>query len=238
MGLFTESLNKLFMYLQQTREKGRLQEHIHECPAAWPEKRSLVLQEDTAVELGSEKGSLFMIAWTQEGDLLHNGRVSILGEDIAGAGERKMPLGQIVLVCGQFADEYETYRDLLDVVFDTRPEGVSLRVWPDQQKIWCRVSKEALEGGFTLQGYGAALINNMTSQPFVEAAEVIFITGEEDLEQLKPLSDKVGSVLEALVKMYEEMDFDCDNCDYNEICEEVERLRQIRESLRKERDEA
>ena len=38
-----------------------------------------------------------------------------------------------------------------------------------------------------------------------------------------------------MIKMYEEMNFDCETCEYVEVCEEVVELKQIRERLKEER---
>lgn len=237
MGLFKEPLDKLAAYLENARTRGALREYDYNRFSVWPEKPSLVLQEDTAVELGSSASSLFMILWTKNPGVLRPGRISVVGPDPSESGREKLPFAQIVIVKGKFDDEYETYRDLRDAVFDARPEGVSVRIWPDRQKVWCRISRDALDRGFNLLRYGSTLINRLSKIRAVEESEVIFVTGStDDLAHLSPVSDKANDIVEALIRMYEEMNFDCETCEYNDICEEVEALREIRDRLREERN--
>lgn len=237
MGLFREPLQKILSYRQRLQVGGKVREFDYNRFLIWPEKKSLVLQEDTLVELGSSSGSLFLILWTGErGAALQPGRISLVGPDVNEVGAGRIPFIQIVLIQGQFEDEYETYQELRDLIFDTRPEGISTRIWPDRQKIWCRISKGALAQGFNLIRYGNTLMKNLYSLEGVAAAEILFITGvTEEQEELRATAEKVQEVVEALIKMYEEMNFDCEDCEYNEVCAEVTTLRDIRERLRKER---
>ena len=237
MGLFREPLQKILSLRDRVRAGGKIREFDYNRSAAWPEKKSLVLQEDTLVELGSSSGSLFLILWTgKSGALLQPGRISLVGPDVSEIGEKTIPFIQIVLVQGKFEDEYETYRELRDLIYDTRPEGISTRIWPDRQRIWCRISKEAVAQGFSLIRYGNTLIKNLNRLKGVGGAEILFITEVmEEQEELRLTAGKVREVVEALIKMYEEMNFDCSDCEYNEVCAEVTTLRDIRERLRKER---
>ncbi|NMD43660.1 MAG: hypothetical protein GYA86_10210 [Firmicutes bacterium] len=237
MGLFREPLQQILSYCDHARAAGELREFEHSRFMLWPEKKSLVLQDDTQIELGSSTASLFLILWTGEKSAaLEHGRISLIGPDLGEVDEARIPFIQIVLIKGQFEDEYETYRELRDIIFDTRPEGVSTRIWPDRQKIWCRVSKEAMAQGFNLIRYGNTLIKNLKGLKGVDAAEILFITGAAGAqEQLRTIAERVQGIVEALLKMYEEMNFDCEDCEYNEVCAEVTTLRDIRERLRKER---
>lgn len=237
MGLFDDPLNKLSSYLENVRGGGTLREYEYNRFAAWSEKNSLVLQDNTAIELGSSGTSLFMIMWTDKPGLLRPNRISLIGPDITEADQPRIPFAKIVLVRGRFDDQYESYRDLRDAVFDTKPEGVSTRIWPDRQKIWCRVSTEAVDSGFNLERYGATLIKRLNDLETVEESEVIFVTGAPEMKLLAPVAEKVRDIVEALIKMYEEMNFDCEDCEYIDVCEEVEGLREIRERLRKEREQ-
>ncbi len=239
MGLFKDPLDTLTSYLESARNRGSLREYDYNPFAAWAEKPSLVLQENTAVELGSSSNSLFMILWTGRRDLLSPNRITIIGPDITEVGQTRIPFAKIVLVRGNFDDEYETYRDLRDAIFDTKLQGVSTRIWPDRQKIWCRISREAMDKDFDLVRYGSTLIKNLNNLEAVEESQVIFVTQlTGELEQLKPMAEKAQDIVEALIKMYEEMNFDCEDCEYNEVCEEVEGLREIRERLREERKQS
>ena len=237
MSLFKEPIEKIDKIIMEASDKDILKRSDYNRFAVWPEKQSLVLQDDTLLELGSASSSLFMILWTGQGEKLSRYGVSIVGNDLSDVKDKRIPFAQIILIEGDFEDQYESYRDLRDVIFDTKPEGVSARIWPDRQKIWCRVSKEAAENGFTLEGYGNTLLKKLQDVKSVKGAEVIFITDAlQEMKSLIKVSEKVHDIVEALIKMYEEMNFDCDDCEYIDVCEEVAGLREIRERLRRERE--
>ncbi len=237
MELFKEPLNHLSAYLQEAGGRNVLRQICGDPFSAWPEQSSLVLQEDTAVELGGAGGSLFMILWTGQAGVIRPGRISLIGPDLTETAQVKFPFTQIVLVRGAYQDEYQTYQDLRDTVFDTRLKGVSTRVWPDRQKVWCRVSREAMGQGFNLMRYGCTLLKRLNNLPSVEEAEVIFSTeAVNEKSLLAPVADKVQDIVEALLKMYEELNFDCESCEYNEVCEEVAGLKEIHQRLQKERE--
>jgi len=114
--------------------------------------------------------------------------------------------------------------------------GFMTRVFPGRQSIWCRVSKEAMAAGFNAQILGSSLIQAMKKLDFVNTAEVILVTASKaEVDKLSEAADKVLDIVEALIKMYEEMNFDCEECEYVEVCDEVVELRQIRERLKGER---
>ncbi|MFY9114722.1 MAG: hypothetical protein WAO23_05730 [Dethiobacteria bacterium] len=237
MTLFDNLLENLAVYLDDARSRGSLRETGYNVYSAWPEKNSLVLQENTAVELGSSNLSQFLIMWTNRRGVIKPNRISLVGFDLTEVETAaRIPFAQIVLVNGNFEDDYDTYRDLRDVVFDIKPEGVSIRIRPDQQKIWCRISNDALEKGFSLVRYGSTLIKKLGHNKRIKGCEVIFITGStEELDRLSLISNRVQDTVEALVKMYEEMNFDCESCEYSDVCDEVAGLREIRDRLQKER---
>jgi CO dehydrogenase/acetyl-CoA synthase beta subunit len=237
MELFKEPLEHLSAYLQDAGGRKVLREFYSDPFSAWPEQSSLVLQEDTALELGGAGGSLFMILWTGQGGVIRPGRISLVGPDLVETAANKLPFTQIVLVRGAFQDEYATYRDLRDTVFDTRLKGISTRVWPDRQKVWCRVSREALGQGFNLMRYGCTLLKRLYSLPSVQEAEIIFATEALNKGPLTAVAEKVQDMVEALLMIYEENDFDCESCEYSEICEEVAGLKEIHQRLQKEREQ-
>ncbi len=237
MSLFKEPMGKIDEIIRKCEGKNILHRTDFNRFAVWPEKQSMVLQDDTIIELGSASTSLFMILWTGEGEKLSRYGITVLGNDLDKVKDKRIPFAQVILIDGDFHDQYDSYRDLRDVIFDTRPEGVSVRIWPDRQKVWCRVSKDAAEKGFTLERYGNTLINKLQSIKAVKGAEVIFITdAPEEMKELMGVSEKVHDIVEALIKMYEEMNYDCEDCEYIEVCEEVAGLREIRERLRRERE--
>ncbi|MGM0689032.1 MAG: hypothetical protein ACQESO_05555 [Bacillota bacterium] len=237
MNLFSEPIGYLREYLAHAAQRKAVQSLNYSPFLTWPEGSSLVLQENTAIELGGSEKSLLMILWTGQAGIVSPGCISLAGHDLTETDQSRLPFTQVIMVRGDFGDEYETYQVLQDTLFDTRLQGISTRFWPDRQKVWNRVSSEALAGGFNLMRYGGTLLKKLQTLPTVKEAEVIFST-ESPLDQglLAPAARKTQEIMETLLKIYEELNFDCESCEYKEVCAEVADLKEIHRRLHGERD--
>ena len=198
----------------------------------------VILSEDTGLELGSP-GTLSrsLLLW-DPGEGVADGRITLVGPDFPEAASPSLPFAQVVMAGGEFSDEYDCYRELRDATYNLKLRGFMTRTFPGRQSIWCRVSKETLAAGFSAQILGSSLIQALRRLEFVRSAEVLLVTASRDeVERLASPADKVLDIVEALIKMYEEMNFDCDTCEYLEVCDSVVELRQIRDRLQAERGE-
>ncbi|MFH1149388.1 MAG: hypothetical protein V1748_02825 [Actinomycetota bacterium] len=231
MGLFDEQIKQIRGFVDELSGEGRLRT-LGRREVPWPRAYSLVLQEDTGLELGNPSGaSLSILAWGEPSEI-SEGRVSLVGPDVAEAGGGSIPFGQVVLVGGEFDNEYDSFRDIRDAVYDTHLDGFSVRTLPSRQTVWCRVSTEARDGGFSLADLGAALIEELKTVEPVSCAEVLFVTsGRDDVERLAEPARGAQRVIEAMMKMYQEANFDCETCEYKEVCDSVMDLKKIRDRL-------
>ena len=58
-----------------------------------------------------------------------------------------------------------------------------------------------------------------------------FVTSSvDDITELQETAGRVGRIISAMNKMLEEMAFDCDECEYVDVCDEVEELGKMRAS--------
>ncbi len=66
----------------------------------------------------------------------------------------------------------------------------------------------------------------------VTGAEVLFVPSSvAEVERLDTAASGARRIIEALMKMYEEKNFDCETCEYKDVCDEVMDLKKIRERL-------
>jgi CO dehydrogenase/acetyl-CoA synthase beta subunit len=232
MALFEEQLNEIMQQADAWRADGLARELSFEGREPWPEGPSLVLEEDTALELGNPAvASLSVLLWSEE-DGVEDGRITLVGPDVAETTETSIPFAQVVVVSGRFENEYESYRDIRDAVYDTRLEGFSTRTMPSKQSLWCRVSSDAAGRGFSLADLGASLIEALKELDEVEAAEVMFITSSaEHVKSLTPAARGAQRVVDALMMMYQEDNYDCETCEYQDVCDTVMDLKKIRQRL-------
>jgi acetyl-CoA decarbonylase/synthase complex subunit beta len=232
MGLFDQPVSEILRYIERKYASGRAREMPFTSVFPLSGSRQVILSEDTGMELGNPKtSSRSLLLWDTEGRI-EDGRITLVGPDFPEAGSSSLPFAQVVLVGGNFKDEYDCYRDLRDAIYNIRLRGFMTRVLPGRQSIWCRISKEAMASRFSAQILGSALIQAIKGLDFVDRAEVLLVTSSrEEVEELAAPADMVLDIVEALAKMYEEMNFDCESCEYVEVCDSVSELRRIRDRL-------
>lgn len=232
MGLFDDPISQVRAFLNR--------QSIDRVDAAdvdpWPVGASLILQEDTALELGNPGiGSISILAWTDSKSVC-DGVISRIGPDLDKMEKPSVALAQVLLVAGAPEEPLAGYQDLRDAVLDTRLEGFMTRSLPSRQTVWCRVGHQARDRGFRLAHLGAALIGALRTVPFVTKAEAIFVTADTaSVAELKPAADLVGRIVGAMRKMSEEPRHDCESCEYWDVCKTVEELQKLRKQRQEER---
>ena len=86
------------------------------------------------------------------------------------------------------------------------------------------------------QNLNLLFLKKLKELNYVSGAEVFFVTSSsEDVRKLKKPGDRFMRYISAMTKMTEEMDFDCESCEYQEVCSEAEELQDMRKSLIKSR---
>jgi CO dehydrogenase/acetyl-CoA synthase beta subunit len=232
MALFEEQLTEVRNLLEAWRGSGSARDFDCAGREPWPDGPSLVLEEETAIELGNPSvASISMLLWSESGGV-EDGTVTLVGSDVAEAAGGSLPFGQVVIAGGRFPDEYESYRDVRDAVYDTRLEGFSVRTMPSRQSVWCRVSRDAAGRGFSLVDLGAALIDSLKGLDEVSEAQVVFVTaGVDEVKKLAGAAAGAQRIVDAMMKMYQEENFDCETCEYQDVCDTVMDLKKIRQKL-------
>ena len=239
MGLFDNHLERVRSFLTARTGQADLAVFQAAGDINWPSggNSNLVLSSDTAVELGSPKtAATSFLLWSDRTDLVRHGRISLVGPDIPRETRPLTPFGKAVMIQVSGFDEnnsYDRYREMELVKYDISLAGYMMRAVSQYQREWSRVSKKAVEDGFSLSLLGSALINELMKKPYVHAVEVVFVTsGIEDVLALKSIGDEAGEIIGAMNKMVEEMDFDCDACEFSPVCDEVSELRNMRQAMK------
>ncbi len=239
--MFTGYVQEIEMMLATDGFESGIAQHAFDADASWPRQtRQIVLAQDTAVELGApDIGSVAFMLWSETPNLVHNGRISVVGPEIS--SDRPMvPFGKVVLVYGHgFTEEnaYSRFQELERIKYHLDLAGYMLHAVPQENKEWARVSNAAMAQGFSLQAIGNEIIRDYSQVSYVDAVEVVLMaSGAEDVERLRPMGDKVGRTLRAMNKMKEHLEYDCANCGFSDVCSEVDGLRQMhrKQSLEKE----
>ena len=195
----------------------------------------VILKEDTFVELGSPKtASSAFVLWTENLDLVNDELITLIGPDIREANGGYLPFGQIVLVGGTEIKP-KHYRKLKEFQYVDNLEGYMVRAVPQRQRVWSRVSKAAVEKGFSIETLGGALISNFKSIPQVDKVEVVFVTSsEKDVRELGRIAEDVWNVWRRSEKAIPKRavpEYNCATCENLEICEEIWKMLQLRKGI-------
>jgi CO dehydrogenase/acetyl-CoA synthase beta subunit len=205
---------------------------------SWPAggDRNIVLEGDVAVELGSPRTeSASGILWTEDEGIVKDGRICLSGPEIADAPSMS-PFGKVVLLQVEgFTEDnaYDRYLELEDVRYSLDLKGYMLRATSQYMREWLRISKWAKTRGLSFDKLGSHLISGYKNKPWVRAVEIIFVTSSaDDVRRLKTILEPSARMIGAMNKMATEMNLECAECDYKDVCDESDILKTMRDKLR------
>lgn len=240
MGLFDKSYREITDFLESRRNAGKLAEYRHTHNPRWPceKNRNLVLGPDTAVELGNpaDESASFLL-WVNDPGLLTNGRISVVGPDLPQLKGQQVSFGRVVVVGGSDFDadnSFERHREMELLRYDIHLKGYMMRAVSQYGREWSRVSREAVDNGFSFAVLGGAMIDAYLQLAYVQSVEVLFVTtGRDDVMALRQIAGGVSGIIGAMNKMAAEMSFDCDTCEYTAVCGDVAELRAMHRTLQR-----
>ena len=205
-------------------------------PAGGP--RNIVLSDDVGVELGNPQDtSLACVLWSSDIKAINDGAFTLVGPDLAESAGKTLPFGKVVLVGVEGFNEdniYERCMELDHLRYGIDLDGFMLRAVSQHQREWCRISRAALKRGFSAGHLAAVLMKMLKNISYVRSAEIVFLTSSAaDIKKLREIVNPAVRLIAAMDKMAGEMDFDCDTCEYDDVCDEAEGLRGMRERAMK-----
>ncbi len=237
--MFDKDIDAIKAFLKARDKDGKFSELSYKDGVAWPDGggRNIIFKEDVGIELGNPAiGSLSFLVWTEDSERISDGRISVVGPDLFASNTKNLPFAKIILANVHGFDKnnaFERYRELESIRYDVDLKGYMMKGMSQYQREWSRISKEAIKNGFSFQHLGNTLLRKFREKDYVDGAEAIFVTSsKEDVLELKDVSVRVGRVINAMNKMLEEMSLDCDSCEYEDVCDEVRELKEMRDSLK------
>lgn len=207
-----------------------------EPPDCWPDagKNNLVLRGDMAFELGGgDLPAVGCTAVTADRNLVGEDEILLYGRPLADLS-RDVPYARIALVrvgedsLGEGAALYNAIKRIEYTRYHVNPKGFMMRVSAIQKRESVRVGSKALEQGLDFARAGSLMLASLHENPNIQAARLIFINREDfPYEKLKEARDKADRITEALDHMMKNVIMDCGACHLQEVCDEVEGLREL-----------
>ena len=254
MTAFDDHIRQVAAFVATMRRQGRpvrqftLPRGVDELCAGLPiqvgagANRGIILRSETFVELGNpDAGSCGFGLWTENPSLLEDGRVTLVGPDIAESPLGSLPFGQVVMVGGAgLTDDDQPAIGQAQIVAD-QIEGYMVR--SSSRNIWSRVSKPVGARGFSFDTLARALMFLIKSAvPRVDAVEIVFVTSSKgDVLTLNETAESALAIGRAALKEHWKArgyDLDCDlhcgSCHDKTVCDDIRKVLATR--LRKEKD--
>ena len=197
---------------------------------AWPlaEKNPFIMERDTAVELGGYPKESVNLIVSSSGPLPAEDLTVI---ESAADGTNHISFGRVVfLQTEEISDEqvYEFQQAVQLADLRLKLQDAMTRTSSRQYQMNLRIGKKAAENGLDLDAMARSVQQHFLQIPQVKKAAVFLIAGESSLyRELLPVAEKVKDVTVALNTMFDGIDMDCGSCSLNEICDEVEGLREL-----------
>jgi hypothetical protein len=160
-----------------------------------------------------------------------------MGPDIGELAGKHAALAKILFVAPSGITEenaYDLYLDASLSRLDISLKGYMIRASSQLQRERCRVSREALLSGISFAHIGAAEIHAAKRLPFMAAAEIAVVTASaSDVAAFSPLAFRAERIASALCKLSQEIDHECETCDFTDLCSSLSGLKRLRTERQK-----
>ncbi len=204
--------------------------------ANWPtvDDRSMILRSDMAYELGSGNlPGIGLTLITDSQELLPEDGLFLVGDDLPDISKDNS-FGRVTVLRvepGLLKEGdalYKAIRNLEYTRYHFYPEGFMMRVSASKSKENVRISKDALKKGLTFEKTGRQMMDAFKSHKGVQAVSMTYITAPDfPFEKLMNLQKKAEAITKAIDHIGAGAIMDCNACNLQPVCDEVEGLREL-----------
>lgn len=207
----------------------------------YEEFKEIILQDDTKLELGGADQKSFSLVYPiEELDLVDNGKITLIGPEIKGISNKTIDFGLFLLIgvdnlSENSFDEFKSLNFISNGI-----EGFMIRTIP--RRFWCRLSKSIINKfSFEFLGNAIMFLYQQKFTDVIKSMEIIFINSNPELiESFIDMTSSIRADIEQKwrrkVKEWKrrvdcDFDWDCNECPYYDICEDVKEVLEKREVL-------
>ncbi|MBR1571953.1 MAG: carbon monoxide dehydrogenase [Lachnospiraceae bacterium] len=197
-------------------------------------KAKMILRSEMAYELGGEKlPAIGCTIVTTSTELVPQDEIILIGPDISEI-KQDQPYARITFVrtdesaMGQGDELYNAIHRIEYFRYHVFPEGFMMRVSAASERECVRVGSEAIDKGLDFTKIGNFMIDALHVHKDVQAVKVIFVTlPEADYEGLRENQRMTKKITDTIDHMLKDVNMDCHSCSLQEVCEEVEGMREL-----------
>ena len=211
--------------------------------AAWEDvgDHNLILRSDMAYELGGGTyPAVSTMAVTADTSFVEEDGVYLIGPNL-GEITADTPYARIALVrvdadgMGDGNALYNAIRKIEYVRYHINPKGYMTRISASNGREPVRVGKEALSEGLDFAKVGKLFLDKYHENPHIQAVKLIFVTLPEfDYKSLGTLATQCESITGTIDHIFKNVMMDCKSCSLQQVCDEVEGLRELHFASMKE----
>ena len=211
--------------------------------AAWEDvgDHNLILRSDMAYELGGgTHPAVSVMAVTADTSFGEEDGVYLIGPNL-GEITADTPYARIALVrvdadgMGDGNALYNAIRKIEYVRYHINPKGYMTRISASNGREPVRVGKEALSEGLDFAKVGKLFLDKYHENPHIQAVKLIFVTLPEfDYKSLGTLATQCESITGTIDHIFKNVMMDCKSCSLQQVCDEVEGLRELHFASMKE----
>ena len=195
-------------------------------------QNEMVLRSDMAYELGSQYFYALSSTFITDSLEVEEG-IYLLGDDLSNIKEdRNYARISIIKVkentLGEGNNLYNAVKAIDNIKYHIRPLGYMMRVSSINKRESVRVSKEAIKKGISFSDVGNQMMQLYKKNKMIEAVKIIFINLESfDYKTLESYSKEESKITKAIDHMLSNTLMDCHSCNLEEVCNEVEGLKEL-----------
>jgi len=183
--------------------------------------QQMIFKDETGAQLGGPYGSLSLACIYND---VVDGRLTLIGDE---KFSPQSVWGRLTLVSAPIENENDYYTHLQELTLlplKNSMEGVMIRIQPSEYKEWIRIHNDYIKKNNIITMM-AQLYQWYKQKEWVQALEfVIITTSSDDVAMLQPLVEKQKSIIKAFEKRVAEDIKQCDSCDNNDLCKEINLL--------------
>lgn len=197
-------------------------------------KAMMILQSDMAYELGGRNlAAVGNTLVTTNETLVPQDEILLIGKDLPEI-TKDTPYARIALVrvreesIGTGDKLYNTIQNIGYFRYHIYPKGFMLRVSSSNDRESVRVDRTSLAEGLNFTAVGNAMLRALHLHKEVEAVKLIFVTAPDvDYARLQEQQKKTKQITATIDHMLKDVNMDCGSCGLQEICDEVDGLREM-----------